>query len=135
MNHALYRSIGICLLALFAQACSNPAPQGKPRSVNVEPPAKVAAPAPATTASSPAKSNASGLEMQYLASDDLETKIRIMGQLSESSPMSAVQVVGRLFHYEPDNDLKEELLSTLLEIEGQPTGKLQLLKEAVQSNE
>ncbi len=79
----------------------------------------------------PALTAVEQLEIAYLSTRDLYTKIQIMSELSDSTPAAAVEVIGRLFDFEQDTELREELLVSLMDVDGELDAKRELLEEAL----
>ena len=94
---------------------------------------------PATGPATPPPATATGrlspaldLELAYLSTRDLYKKIEIMEALTEVAPAEGVLVFGRLFYFEEDPELREELLYSLMDIPGATDAKRALLEEALQ---
>jgi hypothetical protein len=111
--------------AVVAGGCRKSAPNSTATA-----PASAAAARPVIPPADDGESQAEELEIDYLATSDLYTKVQIMTDLTDTAPASAVEVLGRLFYFEEDAELREELLQTLMEVDGQTVAKRNILEEA-----
>jgi HEAT repeat protein len=75
---------------------------------------------------------AAELEIEYLAAPDLYGKLQVLSDLVDAPPAAAVDVLGRLFYYEEETEVREEILHSLLDVDGQGEAKRRLLEEAIQ---
>lgn len=75
------------------------------------------------------------LESRYLAARDLYSKLLVLNHLPELPAAEALAMLTRLFEQEEDAELRAELLFSLLDIEGEVAGKLDLLALAIQPNQ
>ena len=75
------------------------------------------------------------LEVNYLQAPDVPAKIDILDDLGDAEPGAAVAVLSRLFFYERDHALQEEILNQLVYINGAEAAKIELLSDAVKTNQ
>ncbi|NQU10207.1 hypothetical protein HQ590_05425 [bacterium] len=140
MNHSFAVVLLTVLCLTLATACSKPPDQDAPappppRRAAARPDA-AAAPAGTSAARLAAEAGAAEvLEAQYLQTTDLRQKMVLLAELSDTEARAALPVLGRLFHLEPDLALKEEILYSVQDVEGEMEVKLLLLAEAVATNQ
>jgi hypothetical protein len=70
-------------------------------------------------------------EEQYRATTTVKQRVQALYQLSSQDTPEALQALGRLFQAEPDPELREEILESLLEFTGQKENKLAILTAAL----
>ncbi len=130
MNRALMALTGLLIIT----GCSR---REEPATKPVAPPVPVAPsglpplPTPTNTvAKTPVEVGV--LEQEYVRSQDLYTKLTVLTQIPEADPAAALGMLMRLFEQEEDNEMREELLQSLHDIEGQTQAKLDFLTIALQ---
>ncbi len=96
------------------------------------PPAPKPVPAAAVTPPDNGAPTANELEVEYLSTNDLYGKLQIMEDLTDTPPAAALDVIGRLFYYEEDPAVREQLLRTMMDVDGPTVAKRKLLEEAIQ---
>ncbi len=123
-------------IALMLIGCSKPATTTTPvRSLT---PVKVSASATATvtTVAAPhSKVDVTTLEQDYTRAKDMIAKVTVLNQIPDLEAASAVSLLGRLFDQEQDTEIREEIVYSLLDIQGQTQAKLDFLTVALQPNQ
>ena len=89
-------------------------PMSSPQGVS----SSVASPAPAE-----ADEQLVSVEQSYFASDP-QSRVELIGKVTDSAGEAAVDALGRLFHGESDTDVKLALLAAVMAQEGQPAQQL-----------
>ena len=115
-----------------------PAPTNLPSaqpavSVTTAAPAAAAVPQEDTTAEAAAQLKQ--LEAEYQNTPDFQKRVVIIYNLSSVESPDTIDTIGRLFLNEKDKELKIELVSSLLDIDGQPDKKLAILSTAVRGDQ
>ena len=93
---------------------------------------------PGKTSSQPSVSQAAAdassladLEASYVSKADVGSKMEIIAKICEIGGASAVTAVGQLFQTENDPAVRQEMLTSLYEVDGQDEAKIVLLSIAV----
>ncbi len=123
---------------LILTGCSRqepPAVESSPATT----PALTPTPAPVTPTATPTNPAAKPppveigtLEQEYVRTDDIYTKLTVLTQIPDADPAAALGMLTRLFEQEDDPELREELLQSIHDIEGQSQAKLDFLTIALQ---
>jgi len=74
-------------------------------------------------------------EAEYQNTPDFQKRVVIIYNLSSVESPDTIDTIGRLFLNEKDKELKIELVSSLLDIDGQPDKKLAILSTAVRGDQ
>jgi len=72
------------------------------------------------------------VESDYQTAKDLYGKIAVLNRIDEVPPAAAGEALWRIFFTEQDVELREEVLNSLLDVEGEDQLKLDLLAAALQ---
>ena len=135
---------GLVAVAAFASGCSR-SDNPPPTPPSLPPPASAATRAvgwpgvatnhPAAVADPVVSGTAEQLEVNYLQAQDVPAKMQVLDDLSDAEPSAAVAVLSRLFFFEREPTLREEILNQLVYIDGAEAAKIELLTEAVKTNQ
>ena len=90
-------------------------------------------PAPAVTPAAVNASSLAELEAGYAAKSDVGSKMEIVTKITDVGGASAVTAMARLFEMEKDPAIRQEILTSLYDIDGQDESKAALLSVAVGS--
>jgi type IV secretory pathway VirB10-like protein len=147
----------LALAALAAAGCSKkeserPPPQSVPTTIQKPQPPLSPLPAvvkpsppPEASATSPPVADdddaaqlaaqVKKLESDYQNTQDFQKRVVILYDLSSTESPETIDVIARLFLNEKDQELKVELINSLMDVEGQHDKKLAILSNAVRSDQ
>jgi HEAT repeat protein len=99
--------------------------------------AAAAVTAAATDEESPAALAAKVIQLEgdYQRETDFQKKVVIIYDLSSTESSNTVDAVGRMFLNEKDQELKIELINSLMDIDGQNDKKLAILSSAIRADQ
>ena len=75
------------------------------------------------------------LESDYQNAQDFQKRVVILYDLSSTESPGTIDAIARLFLNEKDQELKVELINSLMDIDGQKDKKLAILSSAVRSDQ
>lgn len=75
------------------------------------------------------------MEGAYQASADLSTKIHILYDISGTGAPAALDSITRMFQAETDSEMKQQMIDSLDDVDGENDRKLMVLTAGIQSNQ
>jgi hypothetical protein len=109
-------------------------PPPLPSVVQPTPPPEVSATSPTAT-DDEAAAQVKKLESDYQNAQDFQKRVVILYDLSSTESPETINAIARLFLNEKDQELKVELINSLMDIDGQKDKKLAILSSAVRSDQ